>query len=108
MLNTDVKVVVIMKGGGQAFARVNKMIFKFCVWPSEAKEGIDQEDTKVLAEDCRTNEQLQNVKRLGGAAICCCPCIFRSRKSVDVDKRGTPVIALTLNQGSDTAHDSAQ
>lgn len=79
------------------------MIFKFCVWPSEMKES-KEDNAKILKEGCRTKDRPVTGRALSGAAICCCPCIFRSRKTVDVESAGTPVIAFTLNQSPDATH----
>lgn len=93
------------------------MILKFCAWPSVIKEensggGINVEG---MQEENRTERKIVD------AVFRCCPCVFRSRKSIGVaandndDDNGsvstiitatisTPVIALKLNHSRDTVY----
>lgn len=81
------------------------MILKCCVWPSVTK---DNAKPLVNTFNCGNTEIVKRAFR-------CCPCAFRGRQSVGVEKIidnasitsdigriGTPVIALRLNQSAES------
>lgn len=92
---------------------VEKMIFKYCSWPSESKE-----DGKII-----TNETENRIADSGGkfteSILRCCPCIFRCRRAIGIGNETaqkistelsnqletvTPVIALSLNKNLETMY----
>lgn len=92
-----------------------RMIFKSCAWPSEMKE----ENHAVVGEISASGA---TERKIANVVLRCCPCIFRCRKSVGVDRdhdeedgenasistiittATTPVIALRLSRNSDTVY----
>lgn len=100
-----------------------KMIFKYCAWADEGKEGekgtaVKDGDPSSVEKDQNFNEKPGSSRRkeskIADAVLRYCPCAFRCRKPVDVVRddedsvstivttaNTTPVIPLTLNSASD-------
>lgn len=84
------------------------MIFKYCTWPSEAKDN-----TNVSPQPIKSCTNIEIIKR---TLFICCPCAFRHRQSVGIENINndeisiiteipvnitTPIISLRPNQNTE-------
>ncbi|XP_011500448.1 PREDICTED: uncharacterized protein LOC105364259 [Ceratosolen solmsi marchali] len=72
-----------------------EMIFKYCVWPEVAK---DEPNGKVLGNGTVTSSELPleppTGKNLSDGLLGCCPCFFRSRRSIGIDSRNVSELSV--------------
>lgn len=71
------------------------MIFKYCTWPDEAKEGekatvLKDQEPNSAEKDQNFNEKPSSSRRkeykIADTVLRYCPCAFRCRRPVDVVK----------------------
>ncbi|KAK0177770.1 hypothetical protein PV328_001784 [Microctonus aethiopoides] len=89
------------------------MIFKYCTWPSEAKDN-----TNVSPQPIKSCTNIEIIKR---TLFICCPCAFRHRQSVGIENINndeisiiteiplhitTPIISLRPNQNTEFMYEN--
>lgn len=100
------------------------MIFKYCAWPEEGNQGdkaivLKNKESNSIERDQNFNEESRDLRKkeykIANTILRYCPCAFRCRQPVDIEKEEedsiltivttvntTPVIPLRSNPSNET------